>query len=234
MMQKLPKALIDELDGLMKQLRHGNAEERGVAMSRLTAYEQSGKISLPLLVEMADESDVSISMYAITALGRNGHPDAVKKLSSMAAALREGNTLLLETVVDALGDTRSKEATPALLDLLGIGSNWTSRLFGRLTRKNEEQVAKQERLRKQMTLSVARALEKIGDPRAVEATAFMFDHEDALVRCHAIRAAIQAGFTRSLDRIKQLAESDKNETVRELAQIALGKLGSAPISELKN
>jgi hypothetical protein len=44
---------------------------------------------------------------------------------------------------------------------------------------------------------------------------------------------MNAGFTRSLDRIKQLAEGDKNETVRELARIALGKLGAAP-SELKN
>ena len=54
MTEKLPKALIEELDGLMKEMLHGNAEERGVAMSRLTAYEQSGRISLPLLLEMAD------------------------------------------------------------------------------------------------------------------------------------------------------------------------------------
>jgi len=232
-MQKLPKALIEELDGLMKQLRHGNAEERGAAMSRLTAYEQSEKISLPLLIEMADETNPSLSMYAITALGRNGRPDAVRKLAAKAAALREANPMLLETVVDALGDTRSKEAVPALLDLLGIGNNWTSRLFGRLTRKNEEQQAKQERLRQQMMLPVARALEKIGDPRAVEATAFMLDHPEALVRCHAIRAAINAGFTRSLDRIKQIAETDGNATVRELAQIALSKLGAEP-PDLKN
>lgn len=232
-MQKLPKALIDELDGLMKQLRHGNAEERGVAMSRITAYEQAGKISLPLLIEMADESDPTTSMYAIMALGRNGRPQAVKKLAAIASALREGNPLLLETVVDALGETRSKDAVPALLELLGVGGNWTSRLFGRLSRKNEEQQAKLERLRQQMTLPAARALEKIGDPRSVEAAAFLLDHEDPLVRCHAIRAAINAGFTRRLDRIKQMAESDGNETVRELAQIALSKLSASPTT-LKN
>lgn len=233
MIEKLPKALIQELDGLMKQLLHGNAEERGLAMSRLASYEQSGKLSLPLLIEMADDPDPTVSMYAITALGRSGHPRAVKKLVALSAAHREGNPLILETIVDALGETRSKEATPALLDLLGIGGNWTSRLFGRLSRHNEARQARLERLRAQMALPVTRALEKIGDPLAAEAIGPFLDHEDALVRCHAIRAIINAGFTRSLERIRQMAESDPNATVQELARIALSRL-SPPPTQLHN
>jgi HEAT repeat protein len=228
MTEKLPKGLIEELDGLMKQLLHGNAEERGVAMSRLTAYEQSGRIPLTLLLEMADEADPSVSMYAITALGRSGHPQAVKKLAALAGAQREGNLLLLEMTVDALGETRSKEAVPALLELLGIGSGWTSRLLGRFARKNEEQQARVEKLRAQMALPVTRALEKIGDPRSAEAIGPFLDHEDPLVRCHTIGTIIHAGFTRSLDRIRQMAEEDPNPTVKELAQLALDKLAPPP------
>ena len=233
MTEKLPKALIEELDGLMKEMLHGNAEERGVAMSRLTAYEQSGRISLPLLLEMADEPNPSLSMYAITALGRNGHPQAVKKLGALAAAYREGHTLILEMVVDALGETRSKDAVPALLELLGLGTGWTSRLLGRFSRKNEEQQARAEKLRAQMVLPVTRALEKIGDPRSAEAIGPFLDHEDALVRCHTIGTIMHAGFTRSLDRIRQMAQEDPNPTVKELAQLALNKL-APPTTQVSN
>jgi HEAT repeat protein len=233
MIEKLPKTLIQELDGLMKQLSQGNAEQRGVAMSRLLAYERSGKIALPLLLEMADETNPSIAMYAITALGRSGHPQAVRKLLALAAAHREGNSLLLETIVDALGETRSKEATPALLELLGLAGSWTSRLLGRFSRRNEEQQARLESLHTRMALPVTRALEKIGDPRAAEALAPFLDHEDPLVRYHTIRAAINAGFARNLERIRQMAESDRDATVKELAQIALTKLASPP-DQLRN
>ena len=228
MTEKLPKAQIQELDGLMKQLLHGNAEERGAAMSRLTAYERSGRLSLPLLIEMAGESDPTVTMYAISALGRNGHPQAVKKLAALAAAHREGNPLLLETIVEALGETRSMAATPALLELLGIAGSWTGRLLGRLSRRNEEQQARMERLRAQMALPVTRALERIADPRAAEALGAFLDHEDALVRCHTIRAMTNAGFTGSLERIRQLAEGDPNPTVQELARIALDRLAPSP------
>jgi HEAT repeat protein len=197
------------------------------------AYEQSGRISLPLLLEMADEKDPTAAMYAITALGRNGHPQAVAKLLSLLAARRQANPLLLETIVDALGETRSPQATPALLELLGVGTSWTSRLREKLSRKSEEQRAREEWLREQLTLPVARALEKIADPRAAEASLLFLDHAEPLVRCHAIRTIMNAGFTRGLDRIRHMAEADGNPLVRKLAGIALDRL-TRPASALQN
>src|SRR3990167_6292879 len=126
MSAKLPKSLIDELDGLMKQILQGGPELRNEALARLNDYERAGRIPMSLLIQMADEPNPAVAMYAASALGRTGQPAAVKKLLSMLAASRAGNALILETVVDALGESKSPEATPALLDLLKLGGSWSS------------------------------------------------------------------------------------------------------------
>jgi HEAT repeat protein len=228
MTEKLPKSLIDELDGLMKQILHGGPEHRGEAMARLTEYEQAGRIPLSLLIQLADESNPAVAMYAASALGRSGQPAAVKKLLGMLAASRDGNPLILETVVDALGESKSPEATPALLDLLKLGASWTSRLREKFSRRSDADREREEKLRDQMTLPVSRALEKIADSRAAEAIGPFLDHADPLVRCHAIRTLLNAGFSRGLDRLRELAERDPNPLVKQLAQIAVDRLSPLP------
>lgn len=228
MSTKLPKALIKELDELMRQLLRGNADERGTAMTRLLAFEQAGKISLGLLTEMAENSNPTAAMYAIGALGRNGHSDAVKQLLALASRHREGNPLLLETVVDALGEAGSKAATPVLLGLIGTGGSWKNRLMGKISRRKESSGANEERFRAYMLLPVMRAIEKIGDPKAAEAIGDFLEHKDPLVRCHAIRTFMNSGVASRSQTLQKLADSDPIDIVKELAAIALSKLSPLP------
>ncbi len=228
MSTKLPKALIKEMDELMRQLMRGNADERGTAMTRLRAFEQAGKISLGLLTEMAENSNPTAAMYAIGALGRNGHPDAVKKLLALASRHREGNPLLLETVVDALGEARSKAATPVLLGMIGAGGSWKNRLMGKISRRQESSGADEERFRSFMLLPVMRAIEQIGDPKAAEAIGELLEHKDPLVRCHAIRTFMNSGVASRSETLQKLADNDPNEIVKELAGIAVTKLSPLP------
>ena len=233
MSAKLPKSLIDELDGLMKQILQGGPELRNEALARLNDYERAGRIPISLLIQMADEPNPAVAMYAASALGRTGQPAAVKKLLSLLAASRAGNPLILETVVDALGESKSPEATPALLDLLKLGGSWTSRLREKFSRRSDADRAVEEKLREQLTLPVSRALEKIADSRAAEAVTPFLDHADPLVRCHAIRTMLNAGFSRGLERLRDMATSDPNGLVKQLAQIAVDRLSPLP-SHLNN
>lgn len=231
MTEKLPKELIEELDGLMARLMRGNADERAQAMNRLTSLERSGRIPLSLLLDMAEESNPSVAMYAVGALGRNGGREAVAKLVALASGFRDANALMVETLVDALGETGSAEATPVLLEIIGRGGGWGRKLLGRLSRKKKEAAdAEQERFRAYMLLPVVRALEKIGDPKAIDAIADLLEHRDPLIRCHVIRTFINAGARNP--KLQHLAEHDPNQMVKEVAQIAVEKLG--PVAEPLN
>jgi HEAT repeat protein len=229
MSQKLPKELIKELDELSVQLTKGTPEERDVAMSRLGEYEKSGTISIDVLMDMAGHVDPSLRMYAIMALGRNGSARAVRKLQEMAQELDTGNVLLLETVVDALGQTGDKEVIPLLLSLLGIQTKgWTSRLLGRLGKRKDEPSREQLRRRDHLTLPVIRALEKIPDAQAAELLGEYLEHDDPFVRWHTIQILVKTNFGGYNDSLKRMAESDQNNLVREMAEIALQKIQGLP------
>ncbi len=225
---KLPKDVIAELDKLFDDLTKPDPELRRVALSRLNNFEQAGKLPLEALIDLASAPHPAISMYAIGALGRSKRPEAAQKLLALVEEHRAGNTLYLETIIDAVGDLGSKTATEPLLELLGIKLGWKNKLLGRLSFKKEEVTPEEERLRAQLTLPIVRALEKIQDPKAAEALWMCVDSEDPIVRWHAIQAVMKCELTEFNSKLKTLAEHDSSELVREMAQIALTKLGPLP------
>ncbi len=228
MAMKLPKELIAELDKLFEDLTKPDPELRRLAMSRLNNYEQAGKIPLEALIDLAGAPHPAISMYAIGALGRSKRPEAVERLLALTQEHRAGNVLFLETIIDALGDAGGKAATEPLLELLGIKLGWKNKLLGRLSLKKEEVTPEDERLRAQLALPIVRALEKIQDPKAAEALWLCVDSEDPIVRWHVIQAVMKCELTEFNSKLKTLAEHDSSEIVREMAQIALTKLGPLP------
>ena len=227
---KLPKGMIKQLDKLMNQLMTGNANTRAVAMNHLIGFEQSGRIPLPLLLEMAGEKSPSVAMYAIGALGRNGNADAVRKLTDLASEYRERNPLLIESVIDAIAEAASPEATPVLLELIGRGGSWGRKLLGKISLRKEEQDTETERLREQFMLPVTGALEKIADPNAIEAIADLAGHADPLVRCHVVGIFAKAGSPAQIPKLSELAEGDPNSLVREAARLAVDRLAPAQSS----
>ncbi|HUJ74124.1 MAG TPA: HEAT repeat domain-containing protein [bacterium] len=224
MKPKMPQALVQELNELMERRQKGSPPERQAVLTRLTDYERSNKIPLPFILEMADDANPSISMYAIGALGRSGKPEAVQKLLAMAQAHAQGHPLFLETIVDALGEAGDHAATPVLLELLGIKTGWKSKLLGKLSVKKDDEGAAQERFKAYFTLPIVRTLAKLQDPKCGEAFGLFLGHEDPLVRWHSIDGIVRTGLTSYIPRLKEMAQQDENELVREMAAIAVGKM----------
>jgi HEAT repeat protein len=220
--------LIVELDTLFLRLSKGDVDERGAAMSRLISYEQAGKLPLESILEMAEEDNPAVSMYAISALGRSRNPRAVSKLLEMAQAHRAGNALFLETIIDALGDAGDPEATALLLEFLGIKLGWKNKLLGKLSFKKDELSEEEVQRRDALALPIVRALEKIHDPRSAEALWMLLDSDDPLVRWHAIQTVLKCELTEFVAKLRGFAEHDTSPLVKEMAQIALAKLETIP------
>jgi HEAT repeat protein len=224
---KLPHATIEELDALVEQLGKPDAKLRDDAMLRLGEFERSGRMPLQALLDFSESEQPALAMYAISALGRNGEPAAVKKLIELTERHRSGNLLFLEQLVDALGETRNVGASGLLLGLLGIRKGWSGKLFGRRSRKDEEEAAAEPN-RAQITLPVLRALEKIEDPKAAQLLGEYLSHAEPLVRWHAIQNLVKCNVTEFLERLKEMAERDDNDLVREAASIAVDRLEPLP------
>ncbi|MDH5752949.1 MAG: HEAT repeat domain-containing protein [Deltaproteobacteria bacterium] len=229
---KLPKKILQELDELAEGLIKEQAEEREKILGKLIRYEQSGKVPLPAILVMADAEVLPISLYAIGALGRNGEPQAVDKLVALLEKNRNESALLLETIVDALGEAGSARGAPSLLGLLGlrpIPTGWRALLDRLLAnfRKSGGQEPQPEQQNPLLRLPVIRALEKIADPGSTAQLGVFLDDPDPLVRWHTMRGIAKCGLTSFNDRLRRMAEQDDNEIVRDMAQIALDGMGSS-------
>ncbi|MDH4225066.1 MAG: HEAT repeat domain-containing protein [Deltaproteobacteria bacterium] len=223
---KLPKRVLQELDLLFAKLSDKTHEVRESALSRLMAYESQGTIPLEALLAMLDEKNPVCVMYAISALGRNQSPKAVKQLLALAKRYSKTmDVLMMENVVDALGTAKSKEGLPILLEIIGVSGFW-KKVSGRLVVKKTTDEA--QRFRDYLLLPVLRALEKIGDPRTGEALGPLLDHDDSLVRWHTLKILMAAGVKDYNARIKEMAEKDPVQVVREAATIAMAKLSPLP------
>ncbi|HKI98371.1 MAG TPA: HEAT repeat domain-containing protein [bacterium] len=227
MAMKLPRVTIEELDSLVDQLNKPDVQLRDAAMARLADYERAGRVPLEALLEFSESENASLSMYAISALGRNGEPAAVKKLIDLAERHRTGNSIFLEQIIDALGETRNTGASSVLLSLLGIRGGWSGKLFGRKGRK-EDEAPEVVRIREAVTLAVLRALEKIEDPKAAELLGEYLEHPEPLVRWHAVQNLVHCNVAKFNDRLREMAAGDKSELVREAASLAVDRLEPLP------
>lgn len=226
MRARLPEELIKELDTLMERLNRGDVDERQAIITRLMDYEKMGKLSLGVLLEMADEENPTPAMYAVGALGRNKQPAAVAKLLALAAQYRERHPMFTETVVDALGEAGDKAATTVLLDFLGVKGGWKHKLLGKL--KKDEPTEEEKHFRAYIALPTIRALAKLADPRAAEALEQYLDHEDSLVRWHAIQGIVKCGLTQYIPRLQKMGANDPQELIREAALIAVESMQTPP------
>jgi len=224
---KLSKDVIEELDELMEKLSKGDPEDRQMASARLVGYESSGKIPLEAILEMADDENPSVSIYAIQALSRNKSGPAIKKLVKKCREVKDGNLILLETIIDALGATGDPSTAPLLFELVGMQYGTMARVKARFKGKAKAQGNDSRRINHLM-LPVVRALSGIQDPKIAEKLGGFLEHEDSLVRWHAIQGLLKTRVTTYNDRLKKMASDEKNEIVREACEIALAELAPLP------
>ena len=130
--------------------------------------------------------------------------------------------------MEALGEAESASATEFLSELLGVKLGWKNKLLGKLALKKDDATPREQKRRAELSLAVARSLGKIKDPRAAEVIWMCVESVDPLVRWHAIQAAMHCELTEFTAKLKALAKNDDNESVRNMAQIALEKLEPLP------
>lgn len=230
---KLPRTTIEELEGLVDQLAKEDPQKRAKAMVRLTDYERTGKIPLEVLIDLSQNDHPSLSMYAISALGRNRQPEAVDHLIKLFVKHKRSHVLFLETIIDALGETKSSKASGPLLEILGIKTGLVKRLLGRRSKKEDEEDSEASKAKEHFALPALRALEKIQDPKASEKLGEFLDHPDYLVRCNTIQNIQNCRLTGFIEKLKEMSKKDEHELVRESADIAHGYLQPLP-PELNN
>lgn len=230
---KMTRTTIQELEGLVKELTKDDPRKRDNAMVRLTDYERSGKIPLEVLIDLSQNDYPPLSMYAISAMGRNGQPEAVSQLIKLFGKNRQSHPLFLETIIEALGETKSPKVSGTLLELLGIKTGLVDRFLGRRSKKEDEEGSEARKARDLFALPVIRALEKIQDPKAAEKLGDFLDHPDYLVRCHTIQNIQNCRLTGFIGKLQEMAKKDDHELVRETADIATGYLQPLP-PELNN
>lgn len=228
MPEQMSEDLIKELDHMMERLSKGDVDERQNIITRLIDYEKAGKLPLSALLDMADEANPTMAMYAVGALGRSKQPAAVQKLIALAEDYRTRHPMFTETVVDALGETGDKAGTQLLMHFLGVKSGWKSKLLGKLALKKDETSEEEKGFRTYIVLPAIRALAKLGDPRAAQAFSQFLDHEEPLVRWHAIQGIVGCGLTEFIPKLAHKGEADPNDLVREAAQIAVENMQSPP------
>jgi len=232
---KLPKEVLKELDDLVLLLAKGAAEDRSKAMSRLVSYEQSGKIPFSAMLELASEENINLAMYGIGALGRSKSREGAKKLVELFGKLKDGDPLFLEVLVDAMGESGRVEVLPSLLSLLGFESSWKMKLPKWMpgARKPEDDPFARKRM-EFLLLPVMRAIENIPDAKMAHGLTGFLEHQDSLVRWHAVRIMEKNGITDSKPQLLAIAENDPVETVREAARLALDSLAGPLPNHLNN
>ena len=239
MTEKLPRKLIYELDSMAAKLITAEPEERARLLTHLIRQEESGNVPLSALVAMTEGELNAVSLYAVGALGRNGQPQAVTHLVRLLQSHQEESPMLLESIVDALGETGDSTASPVLLELLGLQASLDSLLkraqawlgqfsaLAPLFKRALEQEKKRRSNREMLLLPVIRALGKIKDPQASAKLAPYLEHSDALVRWHTIQNLMHSGHKEFREPLRQLAQHDESDLVREMAAIAVDNLTPA-------
>ena len=216
-MNKQEKAFQSELKRLMDDIVQGDAPKRAESFAYLADHEKSGRITLDMLLEWSRGEEMSQTMYAIAALGRNQSPKAVERLVGLLEKNKTANPLFLEQILEALEKARDPKAVPALLHFLGA-SSWRKLIKSKAKVINLSDLSE---TCKTVRLAVIRALENvISSKDAIVLGVFLHD-EDPLVRWHTLHLMIQSGCREFIDDMQHLAENDASAVVKEKAKIAL-------------
>jgi HEAT repeat protein len=94
-----------------------NAVRRNAGLS---ALERQGPYAVPHLTVMLGASDPELVMFALQSLARIGYAPAGR---SILPLLHHGDPNVAQAAIEAVGQLRSREAVPALLELVG-GELW--------------------------------------------------------------------------------------------------------------
>lgn len=168
------------------------------------------KATVQALIRMLDETHEQTCQFAVEALGKIGHPDAVEPIMNVLEGCKHPH--LRWTTIEALGELRDPRAVDMLVGELS--SNVEIKDYA------------------------AKALGKIGDARAVSHLMTLLRSRHYDVRQVAAEALGKIGDKRAVDRLIRLLDKKGNPFEQRAVAEALGKIGDLkavkPLIELVN
>ena len=198
---------MDEVTGLLNQLKSGNADRRAEAAYALGETRDRRAID-PLLGILRDPSeDGQVRMGAACSLGALGDASAVEPLIETMREDMKMRTGILAACIGALGELKDPRAVPILLKALGNrADDWIYREMA------------------------ARALGEIGDARAVGpllSAAYMAD-----TRHDAIEALAKIGDPEAVDILIEALDEGEEADTAEAAKAGLLRIGPQAVPAL--
>jgi HEAT repeat protein len=165
-----------------------NAVRRNAA---LAALERQGPYAVPHIQRMLQSDSVDVVMFALQVLSRIGDPAAT---AAIVPLVRHTDLNVAQSAVEALGQLRSAESVPALLELLR-GELW-------------------------LQLAAIDALGAIGDPRAVGPLVELVP--DSVVAEPAIQALQRLAAPESLEPLLDRLAIVREHALRDALLLAIG------------
>jgi HEAT repeat protein len=165
-----------------------NATRRNAA---ITALERQGPYAVPHLESMLTRPEEDVVMFALQMLARIGDPSVVR---GVVPLVRHSNQNIAQSAVEALGQLRSTQAVPTLLDLLQ-GDLW-------------------------LQLAAIDALGAIGDPAAVPALVALVP--DSIVAEPAVGALQRIAAPESLEALIDRLVAVTERPLRDTLLLAIG------------
>lgn len=165
-----------------------NAVRRNAA---LAALERQGPYALPHLQAMLERDNVDVVMFALQVLSRIGDPAAT---AAIVPLVRNPDLNVAQSAIEALGQLRSRESVPALLELLR-GELW-------------------------LQLAAIDALGAIGDPRAVGPLVDLVP--DSVVAEPALQALQRLAAPESLEPLLNRLAIVRERSLRDALLLAVG------------
>ena len=165
-----------------------NATLRNAA---ITALERQGPYAVPHLESMLARPEEDVVMFALQMLARIGEPSVVR---TVAPLVRHSNQNIAQSAIEALGQLRSAQAVPTLLDLLH-GDLW-------------------------LQLAAIEALGEIGDPAAVLPLVALVP--DSIVAEPAVAALQRIAAPESLEALIDRLVAVRERSLRDGLLLAIG------------
>jgi HEAT repeat protein len=165
-----------------------NAARRNAA---ITALERQGPYAVPHLQSMLARPEPDVVMFALQMLARIGEPSVVR---AVAPLVRHSDQNIAQSAVEALGQLRSAQAVPTLLELLQ-GDLW-------------------------LQLAAIDALGEIGDPAAVPLLVALVP--DSIVAEPAVGALQRIAAPESLEALIDRLVAVRERPLRDALLLAIG------------
>ncbi len=201
---------------MLDKLRFGEtAEERNEALGELKTFEDEGRFEAKDLMELLEDEEPVLKMYAIGALGRLKIESSIPKLSELY--LDSDNPLVLEMLLDAFLLFNTNAFVSVVLKRIK-----KSRKITRILKKKPslDTIFDNDFIIDQILIPSLKYLQTAGDPKKIEKGIHVYlDHSDSNVRFHTLVAYQKLAIPLDEKILREIAETDKNALVREQAAI---------------